>query len=252
MNDDDSAAYAELLKAKMNATTQVTYTASNDLHELVDPAGIELAMVNLMPVRCQTCSEPLGTKADLSAHGPLENDSVLVSLHHSACLPSSMTGTSRIRLTSPTSSFAVTRLTNLEHPDQFSDRDIPVLVVNPSCEHARLARTAGGGWRVTTLDGFEQAGFVVADGRPPQPVPAAQATLDGERLTVTVSADSLLQDHRWSPNLPPIVHEQIRRVSRVVVGLTTKVLPDQLDFEQLRACLRDPDSRIGMVQVTTL
>jgi hypothetical protein len=45
-------------------------------------------VTNLWPVVCQSCGEPLGTKADVSADGVFDDGKVLISLHHSACRPS--------------------------------------------------------------------------------------------------------------------------------------------------------------------
>jgi hypothetical protein len=59
--------------------------------DLIDSGSLSRWLADLWPVACQTCGEPLGSKADISVDGPIDNTKVLVSMHHCSCRPSGIT-----------------------------------------------------------------------------------------------------------------------------------------------------------------
>lgn len=133
--------------------------------DLIDPDSLRRWLTNLWPAACQSCGEPLGSKADLSAEEDLDDTTVLISLHHSACRPSGITPPDgRVRMNRPTSSFAAGYLAAGAEPGA---RDFPVMVVNPSCEQLLLERDDTGGWRNATLDEFTSLGLRPATGNLP-------------------------------------------------------------------------------------
>jgi hypothetical protein len=120
--------------------TQGSYSAyaADTLSKLIDSRQMFSWATHLWPVVCQTCTEPLGSKAHMSADGPLADGQVVVSLHHSACRPSGVTADGGA-LHQPTSSFAVSYLEIRAKP---SRQDIPVMVINPRASNSCSPRMA--------------------------------------------------------------------------------------------------------------
>ncbi len=203
-------------------------------------------LTNLWPVTCQTCSEPLGTKADLSGDA-LGDGKVLLSMHHSACRPSGTTPADEpVTMYHPTSSFVVGYLAR---PGWGPSRtDIPVMVVNPSCEQLALARESARDWRNATLDEFTTFGLAPATDSFPPEIPQIHAALCAEHLTVAVTADQPVR-HEWTVDPPPHVCEQLRRHRGFAIALTTKVLPTLLLPEDLPAAFADPEAITSWVNL---
>lgn len=65
--------------------------------------------------------------------------------------------------------------------------DIPVMVINPSCEQLALVPEASGGWRNATLEGFAALGFVQPTRDFPPTITEAEAEISEEYLIVTVT-----------------------------------------------------------------
>ena len=87
----DLAEYSELLTRKLRSQESFEVFIARRVADLIDPDGLRKWLTNLWPVACQTCGEPLGTKVDISADGPVDDTKVLLSMHHSACRPSGVT-----------------------------------------------------------------------------------------------------------------------------------------------------------------
>ena len=121
-------------------------------------------LTNLWSLVCQTCGEPLGSKADLSADGPIDGEKILISLHHSGCRPSGTTPPDSTTMSCPTTSFAAGYLAQPDGKPRHSD--IPVIVINPSCEQLQLIRDASGTWCNATVDAFTGLGLTRPDGHP--------------------------------------------------------------------------------------
>jgi hypothetical protein len=242
---DEQAAYSELLTNKLRGQKSYEIHFATAVADLIDPDTLQRWLVNMWPVTCLTCAEPLGSKADLSAD-QLGGGELLLSLHHSACRPSSVTATDEpVTMYHPTASFVAGYLGRPGRGPGWLD--IPVLVVNPSCEQLLLARDAGG-WRNATLDGFTALGMSQADGSFPPVIAQIHATMLGDQLDVTVE-EGMPVRHEWPLEPPPHVAEQLRRCHGFAISLTTKVLPALLVPDDLPAAFADPEAITGWAEL---
>ncbi len=245
--DDDLSEYSELLTDKLRSLESFQVFIANEVSDLVDREGLARWATNLWPVACQTCGEPLGTKADISADGPITGDRVLLSMHHSACRPSSITPPDgHVQMNRPTFSFVAGYLATAETP---GTHDFPVMVINPSCEQLLLEQDSADGWRNATLDEFAELGLQPATGDFPPPTRHIRADLHDDHLTVTIRADSP-GGHGWAISPPPHVREQLRRYRGFAISLTTKALPALLAPEDLPGAFNDPEALVGWVNLT--
>ncbi len=246
---DALSEYSELLTRKLRSQQSFELYIADTVAGLIDPASLHEWLTNLWPVACQTCGEPLGTKADISADGPVDDTKVLISMHHSTCRPSGITPPGGpIRMNRPTSSFAAGYLTR--SPGKPRASDIPVMVVNPSCEQLLLEQDNQGAWRNATLDEFTAIGLRPATGKLPPHIRQIRAGLAGGRLTVTLNADSPA-GHTWAVDPPPHVCEQLQRCRAFAISLTTKTLPTLLSPEDLPGAFGDPEAVVGWVDLTS-
>jgi hypothetical protein len=246
-DDDDQSEYSELLTGKLRSQESFEVFIAHAVADLIDRDSLARWLTNLWPVTCQTCGEPLGTKADISADGPLGDSRVLISMHHSACRASGITPPDGpVQMNRPTASFAAGYLAKAGKPGA---RDFPVMVVNPSCEQLLLERDGAGGWRNATLDEFAALGLSPATGNFPPPTRGIRADLRDDRLTVTIGADSP-GGHTWAISPPPHVREQLRRYHGFAISLTTKTLPTLLSPEDLPGAFNDPEAIVGWVDLT--
>jgi len=160
--------YSDVLTSKLRSQESFQVFTAHAVADLIDPDSLAKWVTNLWPVACQTCGDPLCTKADISADGPITGNRVLLSMHHSACRPSGITPLDgHVQMNRPTFSFAAGYLAAAETP---GPHDFPVMVVNPSCEQLLLEQDSAGGWRNATLDEFAELGLRPATGtsrRPP-------------------------------------------------------------------------------------
>jgi hypothetical protein len=245
--DDDQAEYSELLTSKLRSLESFNIFTAHAVADLIDPDSLARWLTNLWPVACQTCGEPLGTKADISADGPLSGNRVLISMHHSACRPSGITPPGgRVRMNRPTSSFVAGYLAKDGKP---GTHDFPVMVVNPSCEQLLLEHDGAGGWRNATLDEFATLGLRPAAGNFPPPARQIRADLRDDRLTVTIGADPP-GVHTWAISPPPHVREQLRHYRGLALSLTTKAPPTLLTPEDLPGAFNDPEALVSWVDLT--
>jgi hypothetical protein len=244
--DDDQSEYSDLLASKLRSQGTFEVFTAHAVADLIDRDGLARWVTNLWPVACQTCGEPLGTKADISADGPIGDNRVLISMHHSACRPSGITPPDgRVRMNRPTSSFVAGYLAKDGKP---STHDFPVMVINPSCEQLLLERDDTGGWRNATLDEFAGLGLRPATGEFPPRIHQICADLRDDRLTVTIGADSS-GGHKWAISPPPHVREQLRHYDGFALSLTTKALPTLLTPEDLPGAFNDPEALVGWVDL---
>ena len=245
-NSDDQSEYSELLIGKLRSQESFQVFIAHAVDDLIDRDNLARWLTNLWPVTCQTCGEPLGSKADISADGPLGEGKVLLSMHHSACRPSGATPPGRrVRMNRPTASFVAGYLAAGAKPGA---RDFPVMVINPSCEQLLLEQDSAGGWRNATLDEFTALGLRPATGRFPPHARQIHAALHDDRLTATIGEDSA-GGHTWTVSPPPHVCEQLQRYRGFAISLTTKALPTLLIPEDLPGAFNDPEAVIGWVDL---
>ena len=246
-DDEDQSEYSELLTRKLRSQESFEVFIAHAVADLIDSGSLSRWLTNLWPVACQTCGEPLGTKADISADGPIGDNRVLISVHHSACRHSGITPPDgRVRMNRPTSSYVAGYLAKAGKPGA---HDFPAMVVNPSCEQLLLEQDGAGGWRNATLDEFAAHGLRPATGNFPPQTRQIRADLHDDRLTVTIGADSPT-GHMWAISPPPHVCEQLRRYRGFVISLTTKALPTLLTPEDLPGAFNDPEAIVGWVELT--
>jgi len=144
-DDDGLSEYSDVLTGKLRSQGSFEVFIAHAVVGLIDRDGLARWVTNLWPVACQTCGEPLGAKADVSADGPITGNKVLLSMHHSACRPSGVTPPDgHIRMNRPTFSFVAGYLAAAGTPRA---RDFPVMVVNPSCEQLLLEQDSTAQWR---------------------------------------------------------------------------------------------------------
>jgi hypothetical protein len=198
-------------------------------------------------VVCQTCGEPLGDNADVSADSLAGGGQVLVSLHHSVCRPSGSPLPAGGSLTLPTSSFAAGHLGNPGKPRR---GDIPVMVINPSCEQLLLARHDAGSWRDATLDDFAALGLTPASRKLPPHIAQVQAELDGPRLDIAATAAPPGR-HQWAIEPPDHVREQVSHYQGFLIAVTTTVLPTLLAPGDLPAAVAGPAALTGWVDLAS-
>jgi hypothetical protein len=246
-DDQGRAEYSKLLTSKLRSLESFQVFTARAVADLIDRDGLARWMTNLWPVACQTCGEPLGTKADVSADGPIGGNQVLLSMHHSACRPSGITPPDgHVEMNRPTSSFITGYLAAAETP---GTHDFPVVVINPSCEQLLLEQDGAGGWRNATLDEFAKLGLRPANGDFPPPTRNIHADLRDDRLTVTIGAD-LPGRHKWAVTPPPHVREQLRHYHGFAISLTTKALPALLAPDDLPGAFNDPEALVGWIDMT--
>lgn len=239
----DQAEYSDLLTTKLRSQGSFEVYVANTV-DLIDRDSLSRWMTNLWPVVCQTCGEPLGTKADISADGPDGGTKVRLSMHHSACRPSGTTPAAGPAMHQPTSSFVVGYLADASGEPKSTN--IPVMVVNPSCEQLLLERAGNGGWRNATLDEFTSLGLAPATGNLPPRIPQIHAALDDGHLSVTADTPTR---HEWAVDPPAHVCEQLRRHRGFAISLTTKALPTLLALDDLPGAFTDPEAVVGWVDL---
>lgn len=242
---EQQAEYTTLLSEKIAAQDSFKVYWSNALSELIDMTEIQRWITNLWPVACQTCAEPLGTKVDISADGPLADGKILLSMHHSACRPSGITPQDGVRMCAPTTSLLAGYIGGASDGTPGRD-DIPVMVINPSCEQIQLRPGPDGQWRNATLDAFAVLGFRPPDGQFPSTLHDLEVEIVDGYLLITVTGylpDTV--EHEWAIEPPAHILEQVRRLRGLAISLVTKALPTRLGVEDLPSAFTDPEALIG-------
>jgi hypothetical protein len=243
------AEYTRILGDKLRRQESFTVDVSDALDELIDKPAIVRWLPNLWPVTCQTCGDPLGAKADVSADGPLQDGKIVLSMHHSSCRPSGVTPLDGVTMSCPTSSFAAGYVGRGSKPRK---DDLPVMVVNPSCEQLHLVPDGRGGWRNATLEAFTPLGFARPGKDGPPTIGDAEAEIIDGYLIVTVTGYVVdAPDQEWAVKAPAHVLDQVRRLRGVAVSLVTKALPTLLLPEDLAAALTDDEALVGWVPLAT-
>ncbi|QOV37723.1 hypothetical protein IM697_04685 [Streptomyces ferrugineus] len=105
-----------------------------------------------------------------------------------------------------------------------SSEDIPFFLVNPSYESALLQDSDGEGWRVWTVDLFQELGLDrgLEALKSDAPTRALSASIDGEWISITVRAGKVR--HHWLDI--PLTAETaglVRSRGSIVVAVTTRV-----------------------------
>lgn len=234
-----------LATEKLQRISSYNITVADSLAATIAPDQLQPWLTRLWPVNCQTCGFALGTKADINIDHVKGRDELIVSIHHTTCRPS---GTPPVTLASPTCSLTAGYLSEGQKNEP-SDTDLPVVVVNPSCEHLLLRRQGAGDWQDVTLARFRHLRFSGPNGRFPRQARHASVQLDGDRLTIKTTG-------RRAPNIswslgrcPEHVLRQIVQAGGVAVALTTTALPARLGHEDLPAAFNDPASLIAWVRL---
>jgi hypothetical protein len=246
---EQQAEYMQLLRDKLASQDSFEINIANAVKNLIDSAALQRWITNLWPLACQTCGEPLGAKADLSADGPFGNDKVLLSLHHSGCRSSGITPPGGAEMSCATTSFAVGYLGRTDGKPRRGD--IPVMVINPSCEQLQLEPGPAGGWRNATVEAFAALGFAQPNDKFPPTVHDVEAEISGDYLIVTVTGylpDA--PDHEWALKPPRHVLDQVRRLDGIAVSVVTKVVPSLLGSQELPAAFCDEEALVGWVPLT--
>jgi hypothetical protein len=245
---EQQAEYIQLLGEKLAGQRSFKVYVADTVADIIAPEALQPWLTNLWPLACQTCGEPLGPNADLSADGPIDGEKILISLHHSSCRPSGTTPRDGIPMSCPTTSFAAGYLAQPDGKPRRSD--IPVMVINPSCEQLQLAQDVSGGWRNATVEAFTGLGLTRPDGHIPPLVGDMEAEIDGDYLIVTVTGYiPHAPDHEFALKPPGHVLDQVRRKKGLAVSIVTKVIPSFLTPEELPAAFRDEEAVTGWISL---
>ena len=245
---EQQAEYMDTLKDKLRGQQSFEIYASDALEALIDRTELMRWVTNLWPVTCQTCGEPIGTKADISADGPIEHGKILISMHHSGCRPSSFTPPEGVKMSCPTHSLVAGYLTRRGSKPRKDD--IPVMVVNPSCEQLQLVPDGSGSWRNATLEAFTMLGFIRPNGQFPPTIADAEAEISGDYVIVTLTGYLPdMPDQEWAIKPPKHVLDQVRRLNGIAVSVVTKALPVLLLPEDLPSAFTDDEALVGWVQL---
>jgi hypothetical protein len=243
---EQQAEYLQLRMGKLAEQESFEIHIADAVRDVIVPEALQPWLTNLWPLACQTCGDPLGSRADLSADGPVEGEKILISLHHSGCRPSGTTPPEGVTMSCPTTSFVAGYLAQPDGKPRRSD--IPVMVINPSCEQLQLVRDASGRWRNATVEAFAGLGLTRPDGNAPPNVRDMEAEIDGDYLVVTVTGHiPHAPDHQFALKPPRHVLEQVRRMKGIAVSVVTKVVPSLLGFEDLPAAFSDESAVTGWV-----
>jgi hypothetical protein len=243
---EQQAEYLQLLQEKLAGQESFKVHVADAVAEIIAPDALQPWLTNLWPLACQTCGEPLGSKSDLSADCPIDGEKILISLHHSGCRPSGTTPPDGITMSCPTTSFAADYLARPDGKPRRSD--IPVMVINPSCEQLQLARDVSGSWRNATVEAFTGLGLTRPDGHIPPVIRDMEAEIDGDYLIVTVTGYiPHAPDHEFALKPPGHVLDQVRRKKGIAVSIVTKVIPSFLSAEELPAAFRDEEAVTGWI-----
>ena len=243
---EQQAEYMQVLKDKLAGQDSFEVHIADAVGNVIAAEALQPWLTNLWPLACQTCRDPLGGKADLSVDGPIDGDKVVISLHHSACRPSGTTPPGGVTMSWATTSFAAGFLAQPDGKPRRSD--VPVMVINPSCEQLQLVRDESGAWRNATVAAFTGLGLTRPGGDPPPVLRDMEAEIDGDHLIVTVTGYiPHAPDHEFALKPPRHVLDQVRRKRGIAVSIVTKVVPSVLSPEELPAAFRDEEAVTGWI-----
>ncbi|GAB7048487.1 hypothetical protein [Catenuloplanes indicus] len=236
-----------LATEKLQRISSYSITVADSLATTIAPEQLQPWLTRLWPVNCQTCGFALGTKAEVNIDHVKGRDEVIVSMHHATCRPS---GTPPVNLTSPTCSLTAGCLGEGQGGEP-SDTDLPVAVVNPSCEHLVLRHEKGGDWQDVTLSQFRHLRFTAPNGQFPRQARHTSARVTGQRLTITTTSRRSARTSWSLDGCPEHVLRQIVRAGGIAVALTTTALPARLGHDDLPITFNDPASLIAWVRLRT-
>lgn len=235
----------QLVTEKLQRISSFSITVADSLSTTIAPDQLRPWLTRLWPVNCQTCGFALGTKADINIDPGAGRDELIVSMHHATCRPS---GTPLIALTGPTCSLTVGYLSQGDQSEP-SDTDLPVAVINPSCEHLALRRQGAGDWQDITLGRFRRLRFASPTGEFPRQARHASVQVAGDRLTITTTGHRTANSSWSLDRCPEHAIRQITRAGGMAVALTNTALPARLGHDDLPAAFNDPASLIAWVRL---
>ncbi|MEO3743070.1 hypothetical protein [Plantactinospora sp. B5E13] len=221
---------------------------------MVDPAIVaalgpdELATLkaNLWPLDCQTCGRRFRRWDTPALVVQAEGDLADASLHHRRCHASGWFDRPIVPLTERP------HLTWRAGTCVLPSSGLPMFLVNPSYEAARLRQMADG-WRLWTLEHFVDLGFSLETApEPADPIPTLVAELDRDRISVEVRTDGVV-GHAWR-ELPisPATFHRISASYQVMVGVTTfEDVHRPLTEEQITGLLRHRRMALASARISS-
>lgn len=198
---------------------------------------------SLWAIDCQTCGQPFGNKTPslaVDANGQIG----FASLHHASCRSP---GWYVVKEPPPMGAHLTWRSGSfLFVPTLASPRTIPMMLVNPSYELATLS-CAADGWELSTLEVYVAAGLALEMAPEREvPVPGLAATVDGDRISISLKAYGDLVLGRWDAPLRPEVATVVRDRGSILLGLTTMVdLHQELSHAKVRLLMRHNQDCLG-------
>jgi len=229
----------ELLKAQTLLLSRRKLNVSSEVSDFVGKGCLKRWQNDIWPIACQTCGKPQGDEAFISADGLFDDDKILLSLHHGKCRGSKTTPRHEITMRIPTWAASI------ESRGEGEDA-VPLMVVNPSCEQLMIQRPAIGRSRNVTLDIFTAIGFKSSTGTVPDLVDTMEARLDGNRLTVALTAKLSGETSISAQSFTLTVSDGVRHAAQhspfLMVAMTTKMLPLQL--VELAPVFEDEDPEV--------
>lgn len=202
--------------------------------------------VNLWPVDCQSCGEPLRRWSKPSLEVQAEDGFAAASLHHRRCRPpewvdGELDARDRRHLTWQAGCFLL------------PPGNVPIFLVNPSYEYAFLRESDDGQWRIATLEMFTALGFALEFPSEPGPLlPSLSASLDRGRISVDVRHDDSVL-HAWhGVPIPADISAVVHGWGDIMVAVTTLMdVRKPFTIEQIQLLLATGRVALGRARLTS-
>lgn len=211
---------------------------ARSVQSALGPDALSSLLDALHTVDCQTCGERCGPDDELALAVDDSGLSVaFAALHHSDCRKSEWRHLSAVGIQQV--NYHVTwraRCFPRAHAD------LPLVLVNPSCEMAtlRLDGRWRRHWRVSTLDQFSDSGFSTQAGVAAltRPVPMLRAEVSPDQVSVEVPDNGHLTT--WTCKIASEVYAKALERERIIVGVTSRADPtdDEIGEERLSELIR--------------
>jgi hypothetical protein len=218
---------------------------SRDIRSALGDKVIDDLRTILRPVDCQTCGSRLAGPEVPALAVDARGDSAFAALHHKDCRPSGWRHRSGPGLLSR-------HLTWRARTFVWHD-ELPMILVNPSCEGASLRKEGRwrSRWRIRGLDGFVDSGFH----RGPAPtallslVPGLEIHLDVEK--VSVASFTGTPAFIWNAVISKDFHARARAHGLLLIGVTSAVDPHtQLTHGQVRSLMNQGEIAYTLARIT--
>jgi hypothetical protein len=174
----------------------------------------------LVPVDCQTCGAGFDDSAVPTLAVDVLGSKAFAALHHEGCRPSEWRKVAETLRTGP-------HLTWRAGSFVLPGVDLPMIVVNPTCEGAQLAQRGmlRKSWKIIDLDRFTNGGFHSGPVPVPPPAPPQhlEVVLKPDRVQAISVTDPL--KFSWNAAISDEFLATARKRSVVIVGVTTKFDP---------------------------